>query len=332
MKALVTGGAGFIGSHLVDRLMTEGYEVTVVDNLSSGRLDNIKHWIGSGFFRFVKADLKTAGSWVKEFKDVDVVFHLAANPEVRVSVTEPGIHFDENLKATFNVLETCRLFGVPSLVFASTSTVYGDAEIIPTPEDYLPLRPISVYGAVKLACETLICTYARLYGLKALILRYANIVGPRMKHGVIVDFMRKLEVCPERLEILGDGSQKKSYLHVEDAIEATVKALDYLLRSGRFIEVFNVGSEDWITVKEIASIVVEVMGLENVEYVYRPATEDGRGWLGDVKYMLLDISRIKRKVGWSPSLSSKEAVKLAAKSLAEMRTRSHPSDFAFNGG
>ncbi|MEM3546205.1 MAG: NAD-dependent epimerase/dehydratase family protein [Candidatus Bathyarchaeia archaeon] len=308
MKALVTGGAGFIGSHLVDRLMAEGCKVTVVDNLSSGCVENFKPWLYNSAFRFVKGDLKNPEGWVEEFKDVDVVFHYAANPEVRVSVTEPKVHFEENLQATFNVLEACRGFKVPLLVFASTSTVYGDAKQIPTPEDYTPLKPISVYGAVKLACEALIATYSRLYGLKSLILRYANVVGPRSKHGVLVDFIGKLKLNPRMLEILGDGSQRKSYIYVEDAVDATLKALEYMLGSDCLEEVFNVGSEDWVSVKEIADMTVKAVGLESVEYVYKPATNDGRGWLGDVKLMLLDIGRLRGATGWSPKLDSKEAL------------------------
>ncbi|MBS7612406.1 SDR family NAD(P)-dependent oxidoreductase [Candidatus Bathyarchaeota archaeon] len=308
MKTLVTGGAGFIGSHIVDRLMNDGYSVIVVDDLSSGHLENVKPWLVDSKFRFVKCDLKEPTGWAEYFEGVDVVFHYAANPEVRVSVAEPRVHFDGNLQATFNVLEACRLFKVPLLLFASTSTVYGDAMQIPTLEDYTPLKPISVYGAIKLACETLISTYSRLYGLKSLMLRYANVVGPRMRHGVVVDFVGKLKVDPRRLEILGDGSQRKSYLYVEDAVEATLKALDYLMASDGSIEVFNVGSEDWISVREIADIVVEAMGLRGVEYVYKPATSDGKGWLGDVKYMLLDISRLKKATDWRPRLKSREAV------------------------
>jgi UDP-glucose 4-epimerase len=315
-RVLVTGGAGFIGNHLVDRLMVEGCRVTVIDCLSSGSVENVKPWLNNPAFRFMEDDLKSHGRWVDEFRDVDVVFHYAANPEVRVSVTEPRIHFEENLQTTFNVLEACRRFKVPCLVFASTSTVYGDAEVIPTPEDYQPLKPISVYGAVKLACETLIDTYARLYGLKALILRYANVVGPRMRHGVIMDFIRKLKADPERLEVLGDGSQRKSYIYVEDAVDATLKALDYVLRSGESMEVFNVGSEDWVSVREIADMAVEALGLKNVEYVYKPATGDGRGWIGDVKIMLLDVGRLKKAAGWSPRLGSKEAVWETLKTIA----------------
>jgi UDP-glucose 4-epimerase len=315
-KFLVTGGAGFIGSHLVDRLMVGGYGVTVIDCLSSGSVENVERWLSDPRFRFVKEDLKGPGGWMEEFRGIDVVFHYAANPEVKLSVMEPRVHFEENLQATFNVLEACRTFNVPCLVFASTSTVYGEAKAIPTPEDYQPLRPISVYGAAKLACETLIGTYSRLYGLKALILRYTNVVGPRMRHGVVVDFISKLKANPRRLEILGDGTQRKSYIYVEDAIEATLKALEYTLGEGpASLQVFNVGSEDWVSVREVADMAVEAMGLRNVEYVYKLATGDGRGWPGDVKSMLLDVRRLKRATGWSPKLSSREAVWKALKSI-----------------
>jgi len=234
MRAVVTGGAGFMGSHPVDRLMLEGNEVIVVDNLSSGSMDNIK-WLGSKGFRFLKRDLKDP-EWAKGIK-ADVVFHYAANPEVRVSTVNPRIHFDENLLATFNVLEACRNLDIPFIVFASTSTVYEDAKV-PTPEDH-ELNLISVYGAVKLVCETIIGTYSRLYGIKALILRYANVVGPRMRHGVIVDFIRELRENKRKLEILGDGSQRKSY-YVDDAVEATLA----VSRNMDKFNVYNIGSED----------------------------------------------------------------------------------------
>lgn len=315
MKVIVTGGAGFLGSHLVDHLMERGHHVVVIDNLSSGRLDNLKRWENHDRFELVVADLKEIDAkWTNTFEGADVVFHFAANPEVRVSVTSPEVHFDENLKVTFNVLEAMRRHGVPMMVFASTSTVYGDARKIPTPEDYQPLEPISVYGAVKLACEVLIKTYAKLYGIRGLILRYANIIGSRSTHGVIVDFIRKLRRSPGELEILGDGTQRKSYLHVSDAISATLHAFDVFSSGNLPFDVYNIGSDDWITVKEIADIVVEQMGLKNVKYVYRPMTEDGRGWPGDVKYMLLDISKIRR-VGWEPRLNSREAVRRTVREL-----------------
>ncbi|RLG83570.1 MAG: UDP-glucose 4-epimerase [Thermoprotei archaeon] len=315
-KVVVTGGAGFIGSHLVDYLakMDVG-EIVVIDNLSSGNLENLKQHIGKKYFRFVKADLKKWSSdWAQSFRDAKIVFHYAANPEVRVSSINPRIHFDENLAATFNVLEAARLNDVDYIVFASTSTVYGDAKKLPTPEDYHPLEPISVYGSVKLGAEYLHITYSLLYGIRSLILRYANIIGPRSDHGVIVDFIKKLRQNPSQLEILGDGSQKKSYLHVYDAVEASLHALKVFRDSSRNYDIYNIGNDDWVSVIEIADIIVEEMGLSNVKYLFKPATPDGRGWPGDVKLMLLDISKIK-KTGWKPKMSSREAVRKTVRQL-----------------
>jgi UDP-glucose 4-epimerase len=312
MDALVTGGAGFIGSHIVDKIIEQFENVTVLDNLSSGRTENIRQHLGKRYFSLVKADLKfSEADWVKFFK-VDTVFHYAANPEVRVSVLDPRTHFEENLLATFNVLEACRRNDVSCIVFASTSTVYGDAKIIPTPEQYYPLEPISVYGCCKLACENLLKTYSTLYGIRALILRYANVIGPRSAHGVIFDFINKLKRNSKTLEILGDGKQRKSYMHVNDAVDATIHLYKNFKSSNSYHEVYNVGNEDWITVKDIADIIVKEMGLSNVEYQFSPATADGRGWLGDVKFMLLDISKLK-STGWKPTMNSEQAVKNTVK-------------------
>ena len=310
---LITGGAGFIGSHLVDRLMSEGGQVVVVDNFSSGSLRNVERWLGSPRFKVIASDLKVESLELQEhFRDVEAVFHFAANPEVRISTTEPRVHFNENLVATFNVLEAMRKRDVPWIVFASSSTVYGEPETIPTPEDY-PTEPISVYGAVKLAAEELIKTYVRLYGMHALILRYANVIGSRSTHGVIVDFIKKLRENSEILEILGDGTQRKSYMHISDAVDATVHLYLWALERKADCEVFNVGSEDWVTVVEIADIVSEAMNLKP-KYVFKPMTPDGRGWPGDVKLMLLDISKLK-STGWSPRLNSRKAVEVAVREL-----------------
>ena len=309
LKAIVTGGCGFIGSHLVDALMSMGYEVIVIDNLSNGSKANVERWLGHPKFRLVESDLKKySSSWVDCFRGVDVVFHFAANPEVRVSVANPRVHFEENIQATFNVLEACRVHHVPYLVFASSSTVYGDAKVIPTPEDYHPLEPISVYGACKLACENLIISYSKLYGIRSLILRYANIIGPRSNHGVIIDFINKLRKDPTKLEILGDGTQRKSYLYISDCINATLHLFNTFTKEDKEYDIYNVGNEDWVTVKEIADIIVKEMGLENVKYEFKPATPDGRGWPGDVKLMLLDITKLKT-TGWKPQLTSRDTIK-----------------------
>ena len=315
-KVVVTGGAGFIGSHMIDYIASHflADEIVVIDNFSSGSLKNVEHHLDKKYFKLVKADLKQYDpSWVDTLKDADAVFHLAANPEVRVSSIEPRIHFNENIVATFNVLEASRKHDVKMHFFASSSTVYGDAEKIPTPEDH-PLKPISVYGASKAACELLYYTYAKLYGFSVAVGRYANIVGYRSSHGVIVDFINKLRRNPQLLEILGDGTQRKSYLHVSDAVEATFAIIRYTEREKGF-QVFNIGNEDWVTVKEIADIVVEEMGLRNVEYKFVMVTPDGRGWPGDVKLMLLDITKIKSLTGWRPKLTSKDAVRKTVREL-----------------
>jgi len=316
-KVLVTGGAGFIGSHLVDALLKLGYEVRVVDNLSSGFIENIKQHFVNPCFEFIRGDLKDKNVCKKVIEDVDVVFHLAANPEVRVSITEPRVHFNENVLVTFNLLEACRRKGdVEKFVFASSSTVYGDAKVFPTPEEHV-LKPISVYGASKAACEALICSYAHLYGFKAAAIRYANIVGPRLRHGVIYDFIMKLKRNPNVLEVLGDGTQRKSYLYISDAIEATLLIADKLKN---MFEAYNVGNEDWVTVSEIAQIVSSVLGVKP-KIIFTGGTPNGRGWPGDVKFMLLSIGKVK-KLGWKPKYSSKEAIRLTAEALAhELSTK-----------
>ncbi len=309
-RAIVTGGAGFIGSNIVDHLLNKGWEVAIIDNLSTGREEFIREALRSRKVSLVKADLKFSG-WENILSGANMVYHLAANPEVKSSITDPRTHFQENVLATFNVLEACRRNDVSVFIFASSSTVYGDAEKFPTPEEH-PLKPISMYGAAKLASEDLISAYSRIYGIRSVIFRFANIVGPRQTHGVIVDFIKKLRKNNRRLEILGDGSQRKSYLHVNDLIKGIDAGVNYLIQTNGDYEVFNVGNEDWVTVREIADIVVEEMGLNNVEYVFKPGTPDGRGWVGDVKFMLLDVSKLE-SLGWKPTMSSSEALRKTVK-------------------
>ncbi|MEM2678019.1 MAG: SDR family NAD(P)-dependent oxidoreductase [Thermofilaceae archaeon] len=306
---VVTGGAGFIGSHLVDHLVARGWRIRVVDNLSSGTPDNIKQHLESRKVEFLKLDLKSPEEAYEAVKGAQAVFHLAANPEVRVSTTNPEVHFSENVVATFNLLEAMRKSGVRDLVFASSSSVYGEPDEIPVGED-APVRPVSVYGASKAACENLMHAYSRLYGIRVVVLRYANVVGPRLRHGAVYDFIVKLKGNPSVLEILGDGTQTRSYIHVSDAVEATITAWE---KSAGGYEVYNVASEDWITVGEVAEIVVGAMGLRGVEFVYRPVLH-GVGWPGDVKRVALKIEKLK-SLGWKPKLKSREAVAEAARSI-----------------
>jgi UDP-glucose 4-epimerase len=312
-RALITGGAGFIGSHLVEAIMTRGANLCVFDNFSSGTLQNIERWLNSPNFTFVKGDLLNPADIKKlEQRHYNLVFHLAANPEVRIGSTNPDIHFQQNTVTTHNLLEFLRKTGNSStLIFTSTSTVYGEPTKMPTPEDYAPLKPISTYGASKLACEALISAYAYTYGFKAIILRLANIVGPRSQHGIIYDFIQKLNKNPKELEILGDGTQNKSYLYISDCIEAMLIGLE---KTKSQVEIYNIGSEDQITVKTIAEIVVEEMRLKNVQFKFTEGVDGGRGWKGDVKNMLLDIGKLK-SLGWKPKHNTKQAITKTIKEL-----------------
>jgi len=261
-------------------------------------------------FKFVKEDLLNFEALKREMKDVDLVYHVAANPDVKIGARDTRIHLEQNVIATHNLLEAMRLNDISDMVFTSTSTVYGEAKKIPTPEDYGPLIPISLYGASKLAAESLIMAYAHTFGMNTVIYRFANIVGPRSTHGVIYDFIMKLKNNPRELEILGDGTQKKSYLYIEDCVDAIIYGYEHRKED---VEIFNIGSEDWIDVKKIADVVVEEMGLENVKYRF---TGGKRGWKGDVPKMLLSIEKIK-SYGWKPKYSSEESVRLTARHLID---------------
>jgi len=313
---LVTGGAGFIGSHLVDALMMNNASVRVIDNLSNGMLENISQWLRNSSFEFIKGDLLNNEDLERATENCEVIFHLAANPEVRTGSAMPKIHFEQNVIATYRLLEALRRSeSLELFVFTSSSTVYGDASEIPTPENYGPLKPISIYGASKLASEALISSFADTYGFRAIICRLANIIGPRSRHGVIYDFIKKLEKNPQELEILGDGTQRKSYLYVDDCISAI---LTILKKARGKIEIFNIGSEDWIDVKTIAKIVTEEMDLKDVPFHFTGGVDGGRGWKGDVKYMLLSIRKLK-SLGWKPKLNSAEAVRKTAREILKMK-------------
>lgn len=311
-RVLVTGGAGFIGSHLVDLLMNEGAFVRIIDNLSSGTEDNIRKHYGKANFQFVRGDLLNPSDIKDAVKDIDIIFHLAANSEVRISSINPEIHYRQNVEATYNLLEAVRQADVSSLLFTSSSTVYGEAKKIPTPEDYAPLKPISMYGASKLAAEALISAYAYTYGFNAVIFRLANIVGPRSRRGVVYEFVQKLRENPRELEVLGDGTQAKSYLYVTDCIQAMLLPIE---RAWKGIEIYNVGSEDQIDVRKIAKIVIGELGLRDVKIRFTGGIDGGRGWKGDVKNMLLDVSKL-RSLGWKPKYNSEEAVRLTVRELA----------------
>lgn len=312
-KILVTGAAGFIGSHLTDRLLSLSYEVVGFDNLSGGSKTNLKSAMKDSRFRFVEGDLLDRKKTQRALRDCSLIFHLAADPEVRVGEENPERHFRQNLVATYNLLDAIRRRGTSTrLVFASTSTVYGEASVIPTPEDYGPLLPISTYGATKLGCEALAASFTQLAPLSVAIFRFANVVGGRSRHGVTYDFIVKLKKNPKELEILGDGTQSKSYLHVDDCVVGFLMPLKDSFW-GDAVEVLNIGSEDQIDVLRLARVVTETMGLNDVTFK-TTQPRGGRAWPGDVKVMQLNVSKIKG-LGWVCKRNSESALRLAVEQL-----------------
>jgi UDP-glucose 4-epimerase len=311
-KVLVTGGAGFIGSHLVDKLVGMGCEVTVVDNLASGKMEFLGDSRDS--IKIESADLMKPDALSPYLEGCDIIFHLAANPVVNISDDETRLHIDSNIMLTYNVLESMRKSGVSNLGFASTSTVYGEPAQVPTSETYGPLIPLSLYAASKLSCEAIISAYCYIYNMHTVMYRFANVIGPRSTHGVIFDLVNKLRANPNTLEILGrEPGTDKSYIHISDCVGGIIHAYE---NSQDRVGIYNIGSEDSIDVKGLAEIVCQEMGLDNVKFNWTGGVDDGRGWKGDVKIMLLDIESMK-ELGWKPQYSSKDAVMLTARNLAK---------------
>ncbi len=294
MKILVTGGAGFIGSHLTEKL-SKKHDVIVFDNFSGGK----KEFLEGIKCEIVKGDILDLEKLKEVTKDVEIIYHLAADPDVRKSYYEPIQNFEIDARGTLNVLEAARINNVKKFIFSSSSVVYGNAEM-PTSEN-APIRPISNYGAAKASSENYMMSYSNLYGIKCLALRYANIIGPKLTHGIIFDFYNKLKNNKNELEILGDGTQKKSYLHVKDCVSATIFAAEKINKK---FDVFNVGSEEQISVKEIADLIVKEMGLQDINYKF---TGGNTGWPGDIPKMLLSIEKLK-SIGWKPTYNIRESI------------------------
>jgi UDP-glucose 4-epimerase len=310
-KVAITGAAGFIGSHLSD-VLAGSCDLLLIDNLSSGRKVNLSAALKRGRATFVKEDLLGA-KMPSLLKGTEVVVHLAANPDVRSAVEDPKPTFQENIVATFRLLEACRRADVKGFVFASTSTVYGEAKRVPTPEDYGPLMPLSLYGASKLTGEALASSFAHTYGMESIVFRFANVVGGRSTHGVVVDLVRKLRKNPRKLEILGkEPGTSKSYVYIEDAVRGILAGVDRASSGPQ--DVFNLGTDDAILVKEIAEIVVRELGLSNVAFSWTGGVAGG-GWKGDVTRMVLDTWKLK-STGWRPKMASSEAVAQAARDAA----------------
>jgi UDP-glucose 4-epimerase len=317
-RYFIVGGAGFIGGHFCDHLLSaEGTSaVTIFDNFSSGRDWHVAHHGSDSRFKVVRGDVKDIEALTAATSHHDVVIHLASNPDIARAATEPDIDFREGTQLTNNVLEAMRRSGVGCILYASGSGVYGDTGQIEAAEDYTPMRPISTYGASKLAGEALICAYSYMFDIRGLCFRFGNVVGPRQTHGVGFDFVRHLRADGTRLRILGDGRQSKPYIHVSDVISAVQWAQHHA--PDRF-SVYNVATGDTITVTEIADLACEMVGLKpsQVKYEY---TGGNRGWKGDVPVVKLDISRI-RALGWPGARPSREALRLALEALNNESTR-----------
>lgn len=311
-KYFIAGGAGFIGSHLVRRLLREddGCSVLIYDNFSSGKLWHLHDAVNDSRLRIVEGDIKDQDKLKSFMEGSDVVYHFASNPDIAKAMTQPDVDFWEGTYLTNNIAEAMRVTGVRKILYASGSGVYGDVGDTVTNEDYSPQLPISTYGASKLACEVLICSYCHMFDFSAAAFRFANVVGPNQTHGVGFDFVRKLRNDPERLPILGDGSQSKSYIHVTDVLNA-MRLIEKKFLNG--YSYFNVGTEDHITVTEIADIAAEELDLKNVKYEYSGGS---RGWKGDVPVVRLDSSKI-RKLGWANNYSSFEAIRNSIRSIIQ---------------
>ena len=306
MHALITGGAGFIGSNLADRLLAAGHAVTVLDDLSLGRRDFLVAAATNPRFRFVEGDAREAAllDAILGGQLVDVAFHLAANSDFARSHAAPVTDFDRTLGTSFALLDAMRRHQVRQIVFASSSAIYGDATGV-LREDHGPLLPISHYGAAKLASEGFIAAFAENYGLQAWIARFPNVVGQRLTHGAVHDFVARLRQAPELLEVLGNGQQTKPYLHVDDLIDAVLHGWAQLRER---VNLFNIAGTTRCSVARIAEIVVEESGRAAA---IRFGSGD-RGWIGDVPSVALDTSRITA-TGWTPQRDSESAIRAAAR-------------------
>jgi len=308
MKVIVTGGAGFIGSHVVDALVSKGHDVHVIDRLDRGKA-NIAHLSEECRFHLHVLDIKDRERIEPLFKNTDAVFHFAANADIRGGIEDTSIDLHENTIGTYNILENMRMHDVKRMVFASSAAVYGDPEVFPTPED-VPLVETSLYGASKVAGEAMIEAFCEAFGMQCWMFRFVSVVGPRHPHGVTYDFVNKLKKDPSRLEILGDGSQQKSFLHVEDCVDGVMHAFEHAEEK---VNLFNLGVEEYVKIKDIADYVVSAMNLKGVKYDY---TGGGRGWVGDQKFVFLSIDRIKA-LGWSPKHRIEDSIKDTVKWLEE---------------
>lgn len=313
MKALVTGGAGFIGTHLVKNLLNRGLEVVVVDNFTLGHQENVDCFGDNSNYKFYNVNIEETEKFCETLKDekFDIVYHLAANSDIQKGGRMPSVDFNDTFMTTYSVLELMRRNDIKNLFFSSTSAIYGDKQMLLT-EDLGDLKPISYYGGAKYASEGFISSYTFMNDLNTVVFRFPNVIGPNLTHGVIYDFVNKLQNNPNELEILGDGTQTKPYLYVIDLVEAiTMFTLDIEMKKG--VQVYNAGVETATSVTTIADIVCEELGYENVKYNY---TGGNIGWKGDVPKFQYDLTKI-HNMGWKAKHTSDESVRDTVKFIKE---------------
>ena len=306
MNVLVTGGAGFIGSHLVEFLVARGCRVTVLDDLSTGKREQLA--AVADHIRFVEGDIRDEALVDEVVRGQELVFHLCDNSDIRFAASHPRTYVDQNVLGCFLLLESMRRHGVRKIVFPSSTTVLGDATAVPTPESYGPLHPMNLYGGAKLAAEALISAYCYSFDLRGWIFRFVDIVGARIDHGVIFDFVRKLRADATRLEILGDGSQRRSFLLVDECVEAMWLALE---SCENVVNTIHLGNRDQISIAQVAEIVRDEMGLADARFEY---TGGKKGWKGDAYTNFLANDTLDR-IGWRPRHDSARTVREAARSL-----------------
>jgi UDP-glucose 4-epimerase len=300
VRAFVTGGAGFIGSSLVDRLLSEGQQVVAYDNFSTGQRRFLSAATTNPAFTLIEGDLLDVDRLNASVRDVDTIYHLAANADVRFGPEHPGKDLAQNTIATFNVLEAMRLNSVKRIAFASTGSVYGEAQLFPTPEDAPFPMQTSLYGASKLAGEGLIAAYGAAFGFEGCIFRFVSILGERYTHGHVFDFYRSLRNDPTRLRVLGDGNQRKSYLYIGDCLNAMLLAMEHTRGQ---IQVFNLGTDHYCRVVDSIGWITELLGVTpRLEF-----SGGDRGWIGDNPFIFLDCTKIRR-LGWTPKLTIREGV------------------------
>ena len=308
-KAFVTGGAGFIGSHLVDELVRRGAKVTVYDNLSTGRREVLKEKSSSADVKLIEGDILDLEFLKESMRGHDIVFHLAANADVRGGIHNTRVDLEQNIIGTHNVLEAMRENAIKRIAFTSSATVYGEPKQFPTPETY-PAIQTSLYGASKLAGGALIQAYSEAFGMTSWIFRFVSILCERYSHGVVFDFMKKLRKNPRSLEILGDGKQRKSYLYVGDCIAGIMMALE---KSSEKVNIFNLGHTEFLDVCKVADIIVSELGLEQPEYTFTGGT---RGWIGDSPFVHLSVEKMQ-KLGWQPKIEIEDAIRRTVRYLQE---------------